>query len=410
MADQQFDILIKFGLDPAKAREAVNEIKKIEAQTVKATDATVKQTAVNKEAEKVNIKVSESVRDQMNPALAHATEAMEAGTLTTGRFNRAKQAATKAVQGLSAQFPALAQAARFALHPATLLVGGLSLAIANFKRRNDEAVESFGGFALPELTEDVTARFERIASAAEKISTSAPGIASAFSVFEKNQAITNAFAKGAGIAGDDSETMAQAAREAAERSEFEANRLRGISGNINPNNAAAGDLSKLLPDLQAQRAKIMERLNLATETQNAGFFDPVNLKFMARFGLTPPMGIMNREQEALSSVDAQIASIMGVGRRRGERLGAAAGADSATAQAASFYERAAGFGAAGASLSGKNFSQAGNAMGAAGASGDLMGLIRAAGDLAKEVNTARQRTEAALRDQANANRVSDQQQ
>lgn len=112
MADNIFEILIKYGLDSSKAKEAAAELNKIK-------DAT---TAAGKEGVKQE-------------------EAVEKATSKTAL---AKKQFKEAIQGVAAQYPGLAAAARLALNPITLSIAALTTAFVIFKDKLTEAADTFG--------------------------------------------------------------------------------------------------------------------------------------------------------------------------------------------------------------------------------------------------------------------------
>jgi len=365
------------------------------------TEALQKKTAAEKEYEKANISAAESVRDQMNPALANANEAMAGGERAAGKLASAKNQLKAAVKGLTAEYPALGAAAQFFLNPITLSIAAVTAAVATLQKKNAEAVKSFGGFQLADLTEDVVVRYERLATASGTINSNVAAISGVFAEFTANKDILDAFATGFGNKPQDSEVRAQAAREAGDRATAEAARLRAISGNFDPNNPAAGDQAKLLPGLQAGRNDLLQTLALIESVRDGSGGATGAMKYMATFGLTDPAKQASRYQSELSQTDAQIAAIMAGGQRRGERGGAFKAASEAEAAASGFYDQAARYGGEAAREQGAALKRASDGL-ATGAIDKLIGnIIRLADAAEKGIEL----TDKALQDSARVNRT-----
>jgi hypothetical protein len=369
MADNQFDILIRFGLSKEKATEAVNELKKIEAQTKITGTEGVKQEAAVTEATKKTFTSKKQLKDM--------------------------------VKQLGQEFPLLGAAGRLAMNPIVAATAAVTASFAIMKNKFDAAVASMGGVQLPDISEDAVKRYERIAEASSKIASNVGNISRGLSAAEKNRDILNAFLTGAGGAPDDSAARSAAAETAGGDSLTEAMRLRKISGNFNPNNAAANDAKLLLPELQAHRKAMMEMLNLISSVQDGSGGVKGSMKYLATFGLSNPDKQYARYQSELSQTDAQIAGIIAGGQRRSERGAAFTAAGGAERQAADYYEKAAGFSAAGAKGSGADFKAAAAAMSEANIAGFFTGVIK----LAQASIEGRDQIERALRLQEQANKI-----
>jgi hypothetical protein len=362
MADSNFDILIRFGLSKEKATEAVNELKKIEEQTTKTGVEGVKQEEAVTEATKKGIGF--------------------------------KQQAREALKGLASQFPVLGQIGQLALSPITLAFAGLTAAVTIYQRKMAEAVRAQGGFEMPDISEDIVARFERMGTAAKEINTNLKGIGGVLDKFKAEQDVLDAMATGFGSDPNSTGARAQAAREAGDRATAEAARLRGIAGNIDPKNAAAGDMSAMLPSLQGHRTEMLDKLGLINSVRDGTAGMKGSARYLSLFGLSDPESMAAKYQGEISQTDAQIGGIMAGGKRRGERLGAFEGAAAAESQAAGFYREAAGLGATQASGAGKDLKSASDAL----ARGDLTQMVNNIIRIAEAATRGKEITDQALRD------------
>lgn len=131
--DSIFEILIRYGLDAGKAKEATAELKKLEEQT-KATG-------------------KEGVRQE------------EAVTEATKKTTSAKRQLKAAVKGLAFEFPILGKVAALAMNPISLSVAGLVVAYKTAQDGMAKIKESFGGFELPATTETKIEQVEKLAAA-----------------------------------------------------------------------------------------------------------------------------------------------------------------------------------------------------------------------------------------------------
>jgi len=132
MADNIFEILIKYGLDSTKAKEAASELKKIEEQT--------------KTTGKEGVKQQKEVKD-----------ATDKTTESKGRFKAA-------LKGLQVEFPILGRLAAFAINPigAAVLVAASSFRI--LRDAIKESQDNLSGFNLPDATESQIDRIDRYAT------------------------------------------------------------------------------------------------------------------------------------------------------------------------------------------------------------------------------------------------------
>lgn len=133
--DRELEILIKFGLDPAAARQAVAELKNIKAESV----------TTGKEA----VKAEEVVQQ--------ATEK----TFTS------KRQLKDMVKQLGHEFPILGQLGRLALNPVAAATAGLTAAFYIWHRRVEELKRSLGGIEMPDTA------FSQV----DKINATADGLA-----------------------------------------------------------------------------------------------------------------------------------------------------------------------------------------------------------------------------------------
>ena len=139
MADNNtLEILIKFLGDTAKAREMAKEIDSIKTATKSAGD-------VGMEAEK---------------KVAEATEK----TFTS------KKQLKDIVKGLAYEFPLLGQAARLALNPLVLLTASIGASFKIMNDRMENATRAFGGFQMPDISEEQIARMDRFGESLGKFS------------------------------------------------------------------------------------------------------------------------------------------------------------------------------------------------------------------------------------------------
>lgn len=391
MADNIFEILIKYGLDATKAKEAVAEMDKLEKSTKKNTEA-------GKEAASQSAKLAEQVTTTGKEGVKQE-EAVEAATKRTIGI---KQQAREAIRGLAREFPVVGQMAQMALSPITLSVAAITAAVGIMQAKFNQSVRGNGGFEMPDLSEDLVTRYERAARASAEIKTNLSGIKNELSNFNETKDIVDAFATGLGAKpGDDAAVRAQAAREAGDRAAAEAARLRGIAGPFNPDNAAAGDPAKMLPALQAHRKEIMDTLNFLNEAGSGNAGAMWSAKYLLKFGLTDPNAQAAKYQQELSQTDAQIGGIINSGKVRGNRAGAFAGAEAAEAEAAEFYRQAARLGGSAATSAGGNAKSIGNSLNPA----DLVNFTTNLAALAKAIMDGNAITEQALKDQDSANRV-----
>jgi hypothetical protein len=134
MADNQFDILIKFISDPTKAKEAAAELKKIEEQTKATGKENVKQEKEGKEA--------------------------------TDKSTESKKRFKEALKGLQIEFPVLGRLAALAINPIGAAVALATGSFVALKAAIQQSEESLSGFNIPEITDSVV---ERAGKFAEKI-------------------------------------------------------------------------------------------------------------------------------------------------------------------------------------------------------------------------------------------------
>lgn len=131
MADNQLDILIKFGLSKEKATEAVSELKKLKDVTTEVGKEGVKQEAAVEEATKKTFTSKKQLKDMLKQ-LGH-------------------------------EFPLLGQIGRMALNPIVFTTAGITAAFQIWKTRTDELTKSLGGVAMPDISDDHLARLDKFA-------------------------------------------------------------------------------------------------------------------------------------------------------------------------------------------------------------------------------------------------------
>jgi len=136
MADNTFEILIKYGLESSKAKEAVKEMEKLKETT--------------KEVGKEGVKQEEQVAE------------------ATKKTTSAKKQLSDAVKGLAHEYPILGQIGRLALSPIALSVAGIVAAFQVWKYRVDELTKSLGGIEMPDVTEDQVQRIDRMNASLER--------------------------------------------------------------------------------------------------------------------------------------------------------------------------------------------------------------------------------------------------
>jgi len=323
-----------------------------------------------------------------------ATEAIVEQTKSTGAAFTSKKQLKDMVRELGQEFPLLGMAGRMALNPIVAATAAVTASFVILKNKFDEAVKAGGGFETPDLSEEVVARYERLATAAEKIGTNLSGIGSVLDKFKSEQDVLDAMATGFGSDPNSTGARAQAAREAGDRATAEAARLRGIAGNIDPKNAAAGDMSAMLPSLQGHRTEMLDKLGLINSVRDGTAGMKGSARYLSLFGLSDPESMAAKYQTEISQTDAQIGGIMAGGKRRGERLGAFEGAAAAESQAAGFYREAAGLGATQASGAGKDLKSASDAL----ARGDLTQMVNNIIRIAEAATRGKEITDQALRD------------
>jgi hypothetical protein len=368
MADNQFDILIRFGLSKEKATEAIGELKKIEAQTKITGTEGVKQEAAVTEATKKTFTSKKELKDM--------------------------------VKQLGHEFPILGQIGRLAMNPIVAATTAVTASLVIMKGKFDEAVKAGGGFQQVDVSEDVVSRFERISTASQNISTNLSSISNALDAFEKNKTILDSFAKGFGNADkDDLAKRAQATSDTAHASLAEADRLKKIAGNFNPNNAAAGDMAKLLPELKKHRDDVFETLTLIQEVRDGSAGMMGSAKYMSLFGLASPDRKYAQYQTELSGTDAQIKSIIASGKNRGMRAGAFEKSNEAEVKGIAQLEKAASLGSEAAAREGASLKSTSEEL----AKGNFLKIAELVVESSKQAQRGNEIMEAALRDQAEAN-------
>lgn len=297
MADNNtVEILIRFGLDPAKAREAAKELDGLKAKSKEAGDAGVEAQTKVKEATDKTFTSSKQLKD--------------------------------AVKQLGHEFPVLGQLGRLAMNPITAAVAGITTAFVIWKYRTDELTESMAGLELPDVGESQVSRIERLGGAygvlAAKlvaIKTDAPQVKKALDEATRAIEFNDAFKRALGI-----DTAGAGAAEKAGVTGMAADALRkrgqamisGAGKVMTPEEEkSAGELAKK----NAEAAQVALAESRLWSGDIAEFISgempfikrPIfGAKFAARYG-TPPHGKVNEFMaEALAKEQSNAAGYQGI--------------------------------------------------------------------------------------------------
>lgn len=139
MADNIFEILIKYGLDSTKAKEAAKELDTLKAKTTDTGKEAVKQEELVKTATDKTVASKKQFRD--------------------------------AIKGLQVEFPIFGRLASFAINP----IGAAVLVAASSFRILRDAIQqtqtNLAGFNLPDATESQVDRIDRYATKLGRVKT-----------------------------------------------------------------------------------------------------------------------------------------------------------------------------------------------------------------------------------------------
>lgn len=237
MADNIFEILIKYGLDSTKAKEAASELKKIEEQT--------------KTTGKEGVKQQKDVKD--------ATE----------KTTVSKKQLKDMVQGLRNEFPVLGRVAALAINPIAFSVAAITGAFVILKRHTAEMERSMGAITMPEITEEDVTRVERAAISYGKLAenmlafgTNAKTAQQSLDDLRKDIQADAALRKALGF--DDGTAPDRAAAEAtgATAAGLQAAGLSRLAraGNVNPDNVGIAKLKAQAETAEAEKRITEQRI------------------------------------------------------------------------------------------------------------------------------------------------------
>lgn len=294
MADNVFDILIKYGLDSTKAKEAAQELDKIKEAT----------TATGKEGVKQE----------------------EAVTAATKKTFTSKKELKEMVKQLGMEFPILGQLGRLALNPIVLATTAVTGAFQLWKLRTDEVTKSLGGVELPDITEDYVSRIERAAAAMKKMGDGAARIKESLSDAQKAIDANAEFYKALGAdlgTGPAEAKAAEASAAAAALTQSGAAKL-AAAGAFNPANNQTEAMATMAAAAAAQIPGVLARMTEINELRTKSNLNPAkmwgDMKFGIRYGGTRDYDEgLAMEQARLDSLRDTVARYDNISRNRATR-------------------------------------------------------------------------------------------
>lgn len=254
MADNIFEILIRYGLDKSKATEAASELKKLRDETTATGKEGVKQEQAVEEATKKTFTSKKQLKDM--------------------------------VKQLGNEFPILGQLGRLALNPIVLataaVVGGFQL----MKLRVDELTRSLGGIQMPDFKQDAVDRLDKYASRLGEIASAAESAKTKLSQLQQDIDDDAAFWKSLGIdVGTGPAQAKAAAAEAAAKSLYASGAAKQAAG-FKPLSA---EDEKRMNEAAALAAKDISerqsRLGDIDQVAGLGAADPRRIYYDNRFRL-----------------------------------------------------------------------------------------------------------------------------
>ncbi len=323
----------------------------------------VRWTQTQKDGQADLSKTLESLRDNV----ISNTKATDASSSAWAKNSLSLKDAKDGLKGLAFEIPVIGNLLKL-LNPYTATVAGIAGATALWRTRVDELTTSLGGVPLPEVSEEYAARWERMAAAAGKIASDVAKIKAEKETFDKLLEVQQAFNLAAGFTSPDQVAglKGQASREAAERLSVRSQQMLAVAGNINPNNPALADAEKLAAAAAGQIPGVRDRIAQITAAQGRRSmfgFNPMkwwdDTKLGIRYGgVGSYEEMLAMEESRLSGLQGTVSGYQGMVKSRAMRAanleqGRAAGAD-----AASFFDQAGGFQAQVASAHGADFKAA----------------------------------------------------
>lgn len=312
MADNTFDILIRFGLSKEKAEQARAELGKLKEQTTATGQEGVKQEAAVEEATKK--------------------------TFTS------KSQLKAMVKGLTYEFPLLGRAAHLALNPLAFTTAAIAGAFVIWNRRVNELTKSLGGIAMPDVSTTATERINIHAAAwgllAQKMADAAnasigikTGLDQALATIKANEDLFKAMGIDTATKGD--EARAAAIQQAADdlRASGRARIARaGTPGSTVAEGITGGKFSQAVTAAMSDKSAAQARLNQLLEMGEKSIFNPMrhveNFRFLDRYGGMSVDQAMGEERANIRSQDNIIKAgdrfaLSSESRavRRGERAG-----------------------------------------------------------------------------------------
>lgn len=380
----EFEILIKYGLDATKAKEAAAELTKIK-------DAT---TATGKEGVK------------QEEAVAAATK----------KHFTSKKELNDMVKQLGHEFPILGAAGRLALNPIVAVTAGITAAFQIWKYRTDELTKSLGGIEMPDVTEDAIERTERMAGAFKKMADALQGIKDAKDATDKMIDLANAFSLAAGLVKpeDIAKGKANLARTAGSDAQAAAAANLAAAGSINPDNAAVADLKAAADESLAQIPDVRKRIEFIQRAQSRrsfGGFNPMkaydDMVYGARYGgaasYEEGLGI---EQAKLADLQANVSRYQNVNVDRARRIDLLLRGEAGMKTARGEFSAAAQSMGSVAGAAGGEFKSSVDQL----ATVDPLALAKAINNLATLMREGLRATDQALSDQQKANNIRTRQQ
>jgi hypothetical protein len=237
MADNQLDILIKFGLSKEKATEAAGELKKIKEQTTETGKEGVKQEAAVEEATKKTFASKKQLKDILKQ-IGH-------------------------------EFPILGSLGRLAINPIALAAAGCVAAFTLWRKRTDELAQSLGGIEMPdvrssqvEIINNTAAAYGRLAEKMREVEINAKNARIELDNMKAGIKGNAEFMKALGINVGNQPERAQADATATVQAGLRATGERQLAaaGNISADNPEIAKLAELAKAAEAEITKSRTRL------------------------------------------------------------------------------------------------------------------------------------------------------
>lgn len=414
MADNTFEILIKYGLDATKAKEAASELTKIREETRKASsdveayNQRLKEMAQLQEANRMAGGEMEDTYKALRKSVDEANVASQQEQTEVSKKFFAYKDLKSAVKGLKEEFPALAHGVRLALNPVALTVAAITGAFVLWKTKVEQLSQSLGGIEMPGLGEGDLERITKygavwegiaknMAAAANKSETIRRDFELSVKIVEGSDKVAKAFGLDTGTgAAEDKRGLALAAADT-----LEANARARIARAGSPGSAASeanvqSAFDKAVEKAIADKGETQGRIDWLLGMKDSGLLKQMvsSPKFVTRYGYPAGFfgsvgenieGALNMERSNLASQQAVIdaggrfaINRVSRGVRRGEISAAGADLDAA----AGMRSQAAGLGqeiaTGSASLAGQFASSASDKL----ATGNLRDLIHGVVELA----------------------------